>query len=30
LEQIMSKAAIFKDPMFNDEDKAREALEAVR
>jgi transposase-like protein len=30
LEQIMSKAAIFQDPMFNDEDKAREALEAVR
>jgi transposase-like protein len=26
----MSKAAIFQEPMFQDEDKAREALEAVR
>src|SRR5215212_2299097 len=26
----MSKAATFQDPMFQDEDKAREALEAVR
>jgi hypothetical protein len=26
----MSKAAVFQDPMFHDEDKAREALEAVR
>jgi transposase-like protein len=26
----MTKAATFQDPMFHDEDKAREALEAVR
>jgi transposase-like protein len=26
----MTKAAVFQDPMFHDEDKAREALEAVR
>lgn len=26
----MTKAAVFQDPMFQDEDKAREALEAVR
>src|SRR3977135_1745527 len=26
----MSKAAVFQHPMFHDEDKAREALEAVR
>ena len=26
----MSKAAVFQDPMFHDEHKAREALEAVR
>jgi hypothetical protein len=26
----MSEAATFQDPMFQDEDKAREALEAVR
>lgn len=26
----MTKAAAFQDPMFHDEDKAREALEAVR
>ena len=25
----MTKAAIFQNPMFQDEDKAREALEAV-